>query len=80
MKFVNMMDNEGMLEVFDSFTLAEQATVSHEEAYEKMISYITMDPVYVYDQTTEKYVLCGLPDSEMAVDAVSGEIIALADL
>ena len=80
MKFVNMMDNEGMLEVFDSFTLAEHATVSHEEAYEKMISYITMDPVYVYDQTTEKYVLCGLPDSEMAVDAVSGEIIALADL
>ena len=50
------------------------------EAFEKMIPYITLDPTYVYDELTGKYILCGLLDAAEAVDAVTGEVISLSDL
>lgn len=77
---MNFMDNGAMFEIFESFAPAEQEKVTHEEAFEKMISYITLDPTYLYDDLTGKYILCGLLDAAEAVDAVTGEIIALSDL
>ncbi|MCG7335593.1 hypothetical protein MHZ95_09910 [Sporosarcina sp. ACRSM] len=77
---MNFMDNGAMFEIFESFAPAEQEKVTHEEAFEKMISYITLDPTYLYDEFTGKYILCGLLDAAEAVDAVTGEIIALSDL
>lgn len=80
MTVINMIDNEAMFDVFDSFTPAAEPRIDHETAFEKMIPYITLDPVYVYDADVKKYILCGLLDSEQAVDAVTGEILELRDL
>ncbi|MDN4606598.1 hypothetical protein [Sporosarcina highlanderae] len=77
---INLIDNKGMFDIFNSFTPAPEPKVDHETAFEKMVPYITLDPVYVYDKELKKYVLCGLIDSDLAVDAVTGEIIALQDL
>jgi hypothetical protein len=79
-KLLNYMDNVELFSVFNSFTPAEKEMVSHAEAYEKMIPYITLDPTYVYDPELQKYVLCGFLDAVEAVDAVTGEIISLRDL
>ncbi len=80
MAVLNYLDNGSMSEIFDTFAPAEEAVVTHEEAFEKMVSYITLDPTYVYDGVTGKYVLCGLLDAAEAVDAVTGEIILLEDI
>lgn len=80
MNVINMMDNEAMFDVFDSFTPAPEPRIDHDTAFEKMIPYITLDPVYVYDTNLKKYILCGLLDSEQAVDAITGEILELRDL
>ena len=80
MKVLNYLDNGSMFEIFDAFAPAEKAVVTHEEAFEKMVSYITLDPTYVYDEFTGKYILCGLLDAAEAVDAVTGEIISLGDI
>ncbi|WP_339252980.1 hypothetical protein NSQ43_03275 [Sporosarcina sp. FSL W8-0480] len=76
----NFIDNEGMFDLFNSFTPAQKPKVDHETAFEKMVPYITLDPVYVYDRELKKYVLCGLIDSEQAVDAFTGEVLNLRDL
>ncbi len=76
---LNFMDNDAMFEILESFAPAEQEKVTHAEAFEKMIPYITLDPTYLYDEQTGKYILCGLLDAAEAVDAVTGEIIALSD-
>lgn len=80
MTVINTIDNEAMFDVFDSFTPAPEPRIDHETAFEKMIPYITLDPVYVYDRDLKKYILCGLLDSEQAVDAVTGDILELRDL
>jgi hypothetical protein len=69
-----------MSEIFDAFLPAQETVVTHEEAFEKMISYITLDPAYVYDEITGKYILCGLLDAAEAVDAVTGDVISLGDI
>ena len=80
MSVLNFMDNGAMFEIFESFAPAEKADGTHEEAFEKMVPYITLDPTYVYDELSGKYILCGLLDAAEAVDAVTGEIISLGDL
>lgn len=80
MTVINMIDNEAMFDVFDSFTPAPEPRIDHDTAFEKMIPYITLDPVYVFDADLKKYILCGLLDSEQAVDAITGEIVELRDL
>lgn len=79
MSVLNFIDNEALFEIFDTFEPAEEVVVTHEEAFEKLISYIGLDPTYVYDIETEQYVLCGLLDVAEGVDAVTGEIISLAE-
>ena len=79
MAVVNYLDNGQMFEIFDTFASAEKAVVSHDEAFEKLLSYISLDPVYVYDTVSEKYILCGLLDAAEGIDAVTGEVVSLAD-
>ena len=67
MKVLNYLDNGSMSEIFDAFSLPQKAVVTHEEAFEKMISYITLDPTYVYDEFAGKYILCGLLDAAEAL-------------
>ncbi|HJF32019.1 MAG TPA: hypothetical protein K8V56_09610 [Sporosarcina psychrophila] len=80
MKVLNFLDNGAMFEIFDAFAPAAKAAVTHEEAFEKMIPYITLDPTYVYDEIMGKYILCGLLDAAECVDAVTGEIVDLGDI
>lgn len=81
MSVVNLMDNRPMLQdMFNAFKPADPAKIDHETAFETLVPYITMDPVYVYDFRSKTYVLCGLIDSDAAVDAISGETVALEDL
>lgn len=80
MKVMDCLDNGAMFEIFDAFAPAAKAVITHEEAFEKMIPYITLDPTYVYDELIGKYILCGLLDAAEAVDAVTGEIISLGDI
>jgi len=80
MTVINLIDNEAMFDVFNSFAPAPEPRIDHETAFEKMVPYITLDPVYVYDVELKKYILCGLLDSEQAVDAVTGEVLELRDL
>lgn len=80
MTVTNMIDTTAMLAMFDSFTPAPETTIRQEEAFDKMVPFITLDPVYVYDKTQKKYILCGLLDSDMAVDAVTGDVVELRDL
>lgn len=80
MSVLNFVDNGAMMEIFDTLAPAEQAVITHDEAFEKMVPYITLDPTYVYDELTGKYILCGLLDAAEAVDAVTGEVISLSDL
>ena len=80
MKVLNYVDNCALFEIFESFTGAQEAVITHEEAFEKLLSYISLDPTYVYDKVTEKYILCGLLDATDAVDAITGEIISLSEM
>lgn len=80
MKVLNYLDNGAMFEIFDAFAPAAKAVVTHEEAFEKMIPYITLDPTYVYDEIMGKYILCGLLDAAECVDAVTGEVADLGDI
>ena len=80
MAVLNYLDNGSMFEIFDTFAPAEKAIVTHEEAFEKMIPYITLDPAYVYDELSGKYILCGLLDASECVDAVTGDIVFLGDI
>ena len=52
MSLLNFLDNGAMFEIFDSFAPAEKAVITHAEAFEKMVPYITLDPTYVYDSVT----------------------------
>jgi len=80
MKVLNYVDNGALFEIFESFTVAEEAVVTHEEAFEKLLSYISLEPTYVYDKDTEKYILCGLLSAMDVVDAITGEIISLSEM
>ena len=77
---MNFMDSSEMAQLFEGFTQPRVETVSQEDAFEKMVSFITLDPKYVYHQTSGTYKLCGLLDSEECVDAVTGELKQLNDL
>ena len=79
MSVLNFIDNEALFEIIDTFDPAEKAVVTHEEAFEELISYIGLDPTYVYDIETGHYILCGLLDAAEGVDAVTGEIVSLAE-
>lgn len=77
---MNFMDSSEIAQLFEGFTQPRVESVSQEEAFEKMVSFITLDPKYVFHQSSGTYKLCGLLDSEECVDAVTGELKQLNDL
>lgn len=80
MSFMNCMDNENFSSIFADFEKAPAPRISKEEAFEKMVPYITLEPRYVLDVDTNSYLLCGLVDSDQAVHAVTGEVVSLKEL
>lgn len=41
---------------------------------------IELTPVYVYDKESEQYKLCAKVDSELAIDAETGELLDMGSL
>lgn len=77
---INFLDSNEMAQLFEGFTQPLVATVTQEQAFDQMLSYITLQPTYVYDQKNDCYTLCGLLDAEECIDAVTGELKQLNDL
>jgi len=77
---VNYIDNKPMLSSFDEYEKPGEIVVSREGAYHKLKDWITVTPVYVYDPERQKYRLCGKLDCQYAVNAVTGEVVALNSL
>ncbi|WP_174615061.1 hypothetical protein [Virgibacillus ihumii] len=74
---VDYIDNAKLLKMFNGFQEADSAVVTESEAFEKLREHMEMEPVYVYDDATGKYILCGKLDCAYAVDAVTGETVLL---
>lgn len=77
---VNHVDNDLLLETFKHFEKAVPAEITIEEAFEKLYRAIELTPVYVYDKESEQYKLCGKVDSELAIDAETGELLNMESL
>lgn len=77
---VNHIDNQSLLDTFKDYKQAAPAKFTAEEAFDILYKYIEVTPVYVYNQATEEYILCGKIDSELAVDAVTGEVVEMESL
>lgn len=80
LQVMNDMDNKSMLEIFDEFQAYEKIPIKKEEAFEKIKDLFELKPIYVYDFSQKQYVLCGKIDCKYGVNALTGKVIALADL
>lgn len=76
----NMIDNQAMLEMFESLEEPGEVKISAEQAYAKLQSCFELTPYYVYDAQLDRYRLCGKFDCNYGVDAASGEIVSLDEL
>lgn len=75
LKVDNYMDPTPLLDAFDFFEKAEAVRVNKETAAERLYEHIDLEPVYVRDQQTNMYHLCGKVTSDFyGLDAVSGEL------
>lgn len=66
-------DSSWMNETYGDYEKAAKPLLSKSEAFEKIKPYLEVTPVYVYDGNT--YRLNGKLDSNVAVHAVTGEIV-----
>ncbi|WP_144699641.1 hypothetical protein [Fictibacillus phosphorivorans] len=80
MDVVNYIDNQFMLEMYDSFKAPGVVTITQDEAYEKLKGLIELKPFYVYDDEEKQYILCGKLDSHHGVNAETGEVVLLDEL
>ncbi|ANC77527.1 hypothetical protein ABE65_012250 [Fictibacillus phosphorivorans] len=80
MDVVNYIDNQFMLEMYDSFEASGDVAVTQEEAYEKLKGLFELQPFYVYDDEEKQYILCSKLDCHHGVNAETGEVVLLDDL
>lgn len=80
MDVVNYIDNQFMLEMYDSLEAPGNVTVTQDEAYEKLKGLFELQPFYVYDDEQKQYILCGKLDCHHGVNAETGEVVLLDDL
>ncbi len=76
----NYIDNQDLWKMFESWEAPESVTIPKEMAFEKMKDLLKLEPVYVYDSTVNKYVLCGKLDCHYGVSGAYGEVLSLKDL
>jgi len=77
---VNYMDNKLLVSSFAEYEKPGEIVVSKDDAYHKLKGRIELTPVYVFDPERQKYLLCGKLDCQYAVNAVTGEVVALDSL
>ncbi|MDM8098937.1 MULTISPECIES: hypothetical protein [Oceanobacillus] len=71
----NYVDTEALLDAFDFLADAEAVKVDVEAAAGHLCEHIEVEPVYVYDNQTKMYQLCGkVTSGSYAIDAVTGEL------
>ncbi|MBH0174245.1 hypothetical protein IHV09_11790 [Fictibacillus sp. 23RED33] len=80
MDVVNYIDNQFMLEMYNSFEAPGEVAVTQDEAYEKLKGLFELQPFYVYDDEQKQYILCGKLDCHHGVNAETGEVVLLDDL
>lgn len=80
MDVVNYIDNQFMLEMYDSLEAPGNVTITQDEAYEKLKGLFELQPFYVYDDEQKQYILCGKLDCHHGVNAETGEVVLLDDL
>ncbi|MBX4340909.1 hypothetical protein K4G93_22535, partial [Mycobacterium tuberculosis] len=76
---LNYIDNQFMLEMYDSLEAPGNVTVTQDEAYEKLKGLFELQPFYVYDDEQKQYILCGKLDCHHGVNAETGEVVLLND-
>jgi len=77
---VNDIDSLTLMEAFEHFQAPGKIIITIEEAFEKLVPFMTLKPVYVFDNSNQTYTLCGKLDCEYGVDAATGEVFALENL
>jgi len=74
---VSYTDTANILQQMQHFASAEPIIVSAQEAYGKLRDYITDEPIYVMEDSQNRYRLYGKINCAYGVDATSGEVIPL---
>ncbi|MFD1361379.1 hypothetical protein [Lentibacillus salinarum] len=77
---VNYIDQARLYEMFQQFAAAGEPVVSQREAFEVLREYVDAEPVYVYDTSRDRYIMCGKIDCDYSVNAVTGEVMALNEM
>src|SRR5699024_1194513 len=77
---INLIDNQVMLDIVNDYSQAQHPKVTQKEAFEQLRDYLTLEPVYVFQPSTERYILCGKLDCQYGVDAITGKIVHLDKL
>jgi hypothetical protein len=80
MDVVNYIDNQFMVEMYDSFEAPGDVTVTQDEAYGKLKGLFELQTFYVYDDEEKQYILCSKLDCHHGVNAETGEVVLLDDL
>lgn len=77
---INHIDNQALLDTFQELSSAPEATITKDEAFDRLYKHIEISPIYVYDKINEEYILCGKIDSALAIDAVTGDLVEMEAL
>ncbi|MFS0750190.1 hypothetical protein [Oceanobacillus sp. 1P07AA] len=77
---LNYVDTEELLKMYDFLNSADTPVLTEAKASEKLLPNVDISPIYVYDNATSRYRLCGKLDSNFGVHAVTGELISLDKL
>ncbi|WP_042144153.1 hypothetical protein [Paucisalibacillus sp. EB02] len=76
-KTANYWDNKLFLDMYQSYKESEDATINKTDAMEKMYKHINVTPIYVKENKSNRYVLCGRVDCDIIIDGVTGEVLTI---
>jgi hypothetical protein len=74
-KAANYWDNQFIIDMYSSYKEPEVATVTKDDALEKMVKHINVTPVYVKEKKSNRYVLCAKVDCDIVIDGVTGDVL-----
>ncbi|GGJ82423.1 hypothetical protein GCM10007063_01140 [Lentibacillus kapialis] len=77
---VNYIDQNVLFKAYSHFTIADDAVVSLDKAFESLREHMEVEPVYVYDSGRSSYIMCGKLDCAYGINAVTGKVVALNEI
>lgn len=72
---VNIIDNNFLIQLLDTFKEAPKAELSKDKALEQLTKHIHIVPAYVYNREINLYELQGEVKCELAIHAITGELV-----